>query len=64
MTLSIRLPDDAERRLRDAAQRLQVPGEALASAALQDFVTGPAADFETAARQVLDKNLELYRRLA
>ena len=64
MTLSIRQPDDAERRLRDAAQRLQVPVEALASAALQDFVTSPAADFETAARQVLDKNLELYRRLA
>ena len=64
MTLSIRLPDEAERRLRAAAARLQIPVDALATAALQDFVTGPPADFEAAAQRVLEKNRELYRRLA
>ena len=64
MTLSIRLPDEAERRLRATAARLQIPVDALAAAALQDFVTGPSADFEAAAQRVLEKNRELYRRLA
>lgn len=64
MTLSIQLPDDAERRLREAAKRLNVPVDQLAAAAVRDFVTQPAADFEQAASRVLDKNRELYRRLA
>ena len=64
MTLSIQLPDEAERRLREAAARLQIPVAALAAAALQDFVAGPAADFDAAALRVLTKNRELYRRLA
>ena len=64
MTLSIQLPDDAERQLREAAQRLNVPVDQLAAAAVRDFVTQPAADFDDAARRVLAKNSELYRRLA
>lgn len=46
MTLSIQLPDDAERRLREAAQRLNIPVDQLAAAAVRDFVTQPAADFD------------------
>ena len=64
MTVSIQLPDDAERRLRETAQRLNVPVDQLAAAAVRDFVTQPADDFAEAARRVLDKNRELYRRLA
>lgn len=64
MSLSIQLPDDAERRLREAAKRLNIPVDQLAAAAVRDFVTQPAADFEQAASRVLDKNRELYRRLA
>jgi hypothetical protein len=64
MTLSIQLPDDAERRLRAAADRLNVPVDVLAAAAVRDFVTQPAPEFDAAARPVLEKNSELYRRLA
>jgi predicted transcriptional regulator len=64
MTLSIQLPDDAERRLREAANRLQVPVADLAAAAVADFVSAPAEEFDRAAQQVLEKNRELYRRLA
>jgi predicted transcriptional regulator len=64
MTLSIQLPDDAERRLKEAASRLNVPVATLAAAAVRDFVTAPAEEFEQAARRVLEKNQELYRRLA
>jgi predicted transcriptional regulator len=64
MTLSIRLPEEAERRLQEAAKRLNVPVADLAAAALQDFVTGPTDEFDDVARRVLEKNKELYRRLA
>jgi predicted transcriptional regulator len=64
MTLSISLPDEAARRLEEAAKRLRVPVDDLAAAALRDFVAGPSADFQAAAQRVLEKNRELYRRLA
>ena len=64
MTLSIQLPDDAERRLKEAASRLNVPVAVLAAAAVRDLVTAPTEEFEQAARRVLEKNRELYRRLA
>jgi predicted transcriptional regulator len=64
MTLSIQLPEDAERRLREAASRLRVPVADLAAAAVRDFVTVPSEEFEQAAKRVLDTNRELYRRLA
>ena len=64
MTLSIQLTDDAERRLREAADQLRVPPAELAAAAIRDFVTAPADDFEQAARRALEKNRDLYRRLA
>lgn len=64
MTISLQLPDDAERRLAEAAKRLNVPVQELAAAAVRDLLTQPPPDFETAATRVLQKNHELYRRLA
>jgi len=64
MTISVQLPEDAEHRLSETAQRLRVSVAELAAAALRDFVTAPGDDFERAAARVLDKNRELYRRLA
>jgi hypothetical protein len=64
MTISLQLPADAERRLAEAATRLNVPVQDLAAAAIRDLLTQPAADFDAAASRVLEKNRELYRRLA
>lgn len=64
MTISLQLPADAERRLAEAATRLNVPVQDLAAAAIRDLLTQPAADFEAAASRILEKNRELYRRLA
>ena len=64
MAISIRLPDDAERRLEEAAKRLNVPVANLAAAVVRDLLTQPAADFEAAARRVIEKNEDLYRWLA
>jgi len=64
MTLSLNLTGDAERRLAEVAKRLNVPLNDLAAAAIRDLVAQPAEDFDRVARRVLEKNRELYRRLA
>jgi hypothetical protein len=56
-------PAEAE-RLRVEAARLGLTPEDLARAALSDLLTEPSADFAVAARRVLSKNQELYKRLA
>ena len=58
--LSIQLADETERRLREAAERVRIPVDQLAAAAVRDFVTQPADDFEAAAKRVLEANRELY----
>jgi predicted transcriptional regulator len=64
MAISLNLPPEAERRLAEVAKRLNVPLNDLASAAVRDLLAQPAQDFESVAKRVLDKNRELYRRLA
>lgn len=64
MAISLRLTEDAERRLEETAARLNVPPADLAAAAIRDLFTRPAEDFEVAARRVMEKNEELYRRLS
>lgn len=64
MTISLQLPPDAERRLAETATRLNVPVQELAAAAIRDLLMQPGDDFEAAASRVLEKNRELYRRLA
>ena len=64
MTFSVELPREAEQRLIAAAQRLNVPVSDLAAAAVRDLLAAPAEEFDAVARRVLEKNRELYRRLA
>lgn len=64
MTISIELSEEAQRRLAETARRLKVPVEDLAAAAVRDLLATTAEDFEAAAQRVLEKNRDLYRRLA
>lgn len=64
MTISIKLPEDAERRLAETAKRLNVRIEDLAAAVVLDLVALRGEDFKAAAQRVLKKNRDLYRRLA
>ena len=63
MTLAIELSASQALAFSDAAARLQVPEVELA-AAVRDLVAKPRADFDAAAKRILTKNQELYRRLA
>jgi hypothetical protein len=64
MKISIDVPDAQGKALQDAARRLNVPAEELASAAVGDLLTQGEAEFERVAQRVLEKNRDLYRRLA
>ncbi len=64
MTISLQLDDEQSRRLLDVARALNVDPSELAKAAINDLVSRPSEDFDRAARHVLEKNRELYRRLS
>ena len=64
MKLSIDLSPAQADRLRLEAERLGLTPEDLAKAAIADLLATTAEDFKAAADPVLQKNAELYRRLA
>jgi hypothetical protein len=64
MKLAFELPQAQAERLRDEAQRLGLSPEELARAALADLLGTPDAEFRDVADRILQKNQELYRRLA
>jgi predicted transcriptional regulator len=51
-------------QLRELAQRLNISTEDLARRSIQDFLARPEEVFDEAVTHVLEKNSELYRRLA
>jgi hypothetical protein len=64
MKIAIELNASQSESLTALAATLGVNAEALAQAAVADLVSASADDFESAASRVLEKNRELYRRLA
>lgn len=64
MKISLDLTGAQSEALAQAADRLQVRPEELAAAAVRDLVGHVGSDFDQAARRVLEKNRELYRRLS
>ena len=64
MRLSVDLTSKQEQQLAAIAARLNVSPEILAAAALRDLLDRREDEFEAAAARVLEKNRELYRRLA
>jgi hypothetical protein len=64
MKIAIELNTAQVESLRAIAASLGVNAEELAQAAVADLVSANTDDFESAAARVLEKNRELYRRLA
>jgi len=64
VAIPIELTPAQESRLRIAANRLGIAPEVLARLAVEDLLARPDADFQDAADRVLEKNRELYDRLA
>jgi hypothetical protein len=64
MKISVELTEMQRAALAATAERLLVAPDELAAAAVRDLLAQPAEDFSRAAERVLEKNRELYRRLA
>ena len=64
MPIAIELSEQQAQALAAVAKRLQVSEADLAAAAVRDLVGQQEADFGAAADRVLEKNKELYQRLA
>ena len=63
-TLILELPDETAAQLKRLAQRLGLPVESLATAGVTELVKRPDEQFSEIVCNVLEKNRELYRRLA
>jgi hypothetical protein len=64
MKLAIDLSPSQADRLRERAKGLGLAPEDLARAAVADLLATPDDEFRATAELVLQKNAELYRRLA
>ena len=62
--ITITVPDDRLLKLKEIAARLQVTPEELVRVSIEEILTRPEEAFQRAVNYVLQKNAELYRRLA
>ena len=62
--LTVRIEDAKAQALREKAERYGLGPEEFLAASVEDLIGQPDPDFDEAARRVLSKNKELYRRLA
>jgi hypothetical protein len=64
MKVAIELPPLQAAQLQSEATRLGIPIEELVRAAVTDLLAAPDPAFQAAAQRILERNAELYRRLA
>jgi hypothetical protein len=63
-TITITLPDDRLLKLKERATRFSVSPEELVRVSIEELLSRPDEAFQRAVNYVLEKNAELYRRLA
>ena len=63
-SITIALPEDLMRKLQDLAERHRVAPEDLVRASVEELVNSPQESFEETLNYVLNKNKDLYHRLA
>ncbi len=63
-TLELNLPEPTAAKLEEAAERLNVSPEELLILSLEEKLARLDAQFQNASDYVLNKNVELYKRLA
>ena len=63
-TITISLPDDRLQKLKEIAMRLNIVPAELVRISIEELLTRPEEEFQRVLEYVLNKNAELYRRLA
>jgi len=62
--ITIELSDDQARKLKETADRFGVGPEELARAGVEGLLLGPEEEFRRIFDYVINKNADLYQRLA
>lgn len=63
-TITIALSEPTLRKLKELAREANIAPEELVQASVEEWINRPTDDFARVAHRVLQKNAELYRRLA
>jgi len=63
-TITVTVSDDRLAKLKEVAGRFNITAEDLVRVSIDELLSRPEEGFEKAANYVLNKNSELYRRLA
>ena len=63
-TITVSISDDRMQKLRERASHYHVEPEELVRVSLEDLLARSEEDFRQAVEYVLNKNADLYRRLA
>jgi predicted transcriptional regulator len=63
-TITVPISEDRLSKLQEIAARLKITPEDLVRVSIEELLSQPEEAFQQAAQRVLDKNSELYRRLA
>jgi antitoxin FitA len=63
-TISVTVPDDRLSKLQEIARRYNITPEDLVRVTIDELIARPEEAFQQAADYVLNKNSDLYRRLA
>ena len=63
-TISFAIPEDRLQKLNEMAAHLHVAPEELIRASVEDLLIRPEEEFRHALDYVLEKNTDLYQRLA
>ena len=64
VSITITLSDNQSERLDELADSFRVPAEELVRVSVEELLAGPESEFRRAVERVIEKNAELYRRLA
>ena len=64
VTITVTLSDDRLQKLQRTRKQFRIAPEELLRVSVEELIARPQADFQKALDYVLEKNKELYKRLA
>jgi predicted transcriptional regulator len=64
VTITVTLSEDRLQKLQELAKQFNIAPEELLRVSVEELIARPQADFQKALAYVLEKNKELYKRLA
>ncbi len=64
VTITVTLSEDRLQKLQELANQFRIAPEELVRVSVEELIARPQPDFQKAVDYILEKNKELYKRLA